>query len=115
MAEAVRRKRMQLAKLFSLPTIISALPKARSHPIPELKDSGFASQIQRVTASLFDDEATEQAISHAGRSVLMVSGFMMEAVVLDSVMDARARGYEVIVPVDDSGSPSARTEQAVIR
>jgi hypothetical protein len=109
---------LQLAKLFSLPTIISLVPEGNSPPelIAELSNSvGFAPEMLRATASLFRDALTTQAIASSSRSVLIVAGFMMEAVVLNTVLDARAHRYEVPVAVDACGSPSARTEQAVLR
>jgi nicotinamidase-related amidase len=68
----------------------------------------------RSTASLFGDSATEDAIAHSGRKVLIVAGFMMEAVVLSTVFDALSKGYKVVVPVDACGSSSVRTEAAVL-
>jgi nicotinamidase-related amidase len=75
---------------------------------------GFAQNLLHTTNSLFAGLPTVQAIEQSGRRVLIVAGFMMEAVVLDTVLDARAAGYEVLVAVDACGSPSLRTEQAVI-
>jgi nicotinamidase-related amidase len=112
------RALLQLAKLFSLPTIISVVPDGNNPPqvIAELSGiGGFAPEMLRATASLFGDAGTTQAIARSGRKVLIVAGFMMEAVVLNTVLDALALGYEVIVAVDACGSPSARTEQAVLR
>lgn len=109
---------LQLAKLFSLPTIISVVPDGNNPPqvIAELSGiGGFAPEMLRTTASLFGDAATKQAIARAGRKVLIVAGFMMEAVVLNTVLDGLALGYEVLVAVDACGSPYARTEQAVLR
>ena len=109
---------LQLARLFSLPTIISVVPEGNSPPqvIAELSGiGGFAPEMLRATASLFGDAATAQAIARSGRKVLLVAGFMMEAVVLNTVLDGLALGYEVLVAVDACGSPSARTEQAVLR
>jgi len=71
--------------------------------------------MMRTTASLIGDEATLQTIERSGRKVLIVTGFMMEAVVLATVLDARAQGYEVVVAVDACGSTSERTERAVER
>jgi hypothetical protein len=109
---------LQLAKLFSLPTIISVVPDGNNPPqvIAELSGiGGFAPEMLRATASLFGDAATTQAIARSGRKVLIVAGFMMEAVVLNTVLDGLALGYEVLVAVDACGSPYARTEQAVLR
>ena len=109
---------LQLAKLFSLPTIISVVPEGKNPPqvIDELNDtSGFAPEMLRATASLFSDAPTTAAIALSARRVLIVAGFMMEAVVLSTVLDALTLGYEVIISVDACGSLSTRTEAAVLR
>ncbi|MDT7813307.1 MAG: hypothetical protein QOJ42_3223, partial [Acidobacteriaceae bacterium] len=96
----------------------SVVPDGNNPPqvIAELSGiGGFAPEMLRATASLFGDAATTQAIARSGRKVLIVAGFMMEAVVLNTVLDGLALGYEVLVAVDACGSPYARTEQAVLR
>jgi len=108
----------QLARLFSLPTILSVVPEGKNppHVIDELADtSGFAPEMLRATASLFGDAPTTAAIARSGRRVLIVAGFMMEAVVLSTVLDAFTHGYEVLIPVDACGGSSTRTEAAVLR
>ena len=108
----------QLSRLFAMPVIISVVPEGKNPPqvIAELaQKDGYAPQLMRTTASLFGDEATTHAIERSGRKVLIVAGFMMEAVVLATVLDARAQGYEVVVAVDACGSTSERTERVVER
>jgi nicotinamidase-related amidase len=108
----------QLAKRFSLPTLISVVPEGSNPPqlIAELTDTaGFAPAMPRATASLFGDAAITETIARNGRKILIVAGFMIEAVVLDTVLDALGHGYEVLVPVDACGSPSPRAEAAVLR
>jgi nicotinamidase-related amidase len=108
----------QLARLFSLPSIISVVLEGKNsrQVIAELNDtSGFTPEMLRATARLFGDAATTETIARSGRKVLSVAGFMMEAVVLSTVLEALARGYKVLVPVDACGSPSTRTEGAVLR
>jgi len=109
---------LQLAQLFLLPTIISVVPEGKNPPrmIDELADTGdLAPPMLRSSASLFGDEATIAAIEKSGRKVLIIAGFMMEAVALSTVLEALAHGYIVVVPVDACGSPSSRTEGAVMR
>jgi hypothetical protein len=108
---------LEIAKLFSLPTILSVVPEGDKTPelISELRGSGFAQEKQRVSVSPFLDEATRDLLAQAGRKVLIVGGFATEAVVLHAVLDARAQGYEVLVPVDVCGGMSERTEQAALR
>ncbi len=65
--------------------------------------------------SPFFDEATKNFLVQSRRKVLVIGGFATEAVVLHAVLDARAQGYEVLVPVDVCGGMSERTEQAALR
>jgi nicotinamidase-related amidase len=61
------------------------------------------------------DEGTNNLLGRSRRKVLIIGGFATEAVVLHAVLDARAQGYEVLVPVDVCGGLSERTEQAALR
>ena len=108
---------LEIAKLFSLPTILSLVPEGDKAPelISELRDSSFAREKLRATASPFSDEATENSLAQSRRQVLIIGGFATEAVVLHAVLDARAQGYDVLVPVDVCGGMSERTEQAALR
>ena len=108
----------QLARLFALPMIVSVVPEGKQPPqlIDELLDATEATpQRQRSTVGLFGDAPTSAAIAQSGRKVLIVAGFMMEAVVLNTVLEALDDGYKVLVAVDACGSSSARTEAAVLR
>jgi isochorismatase family protein len=108
---------IEIARLFSLPTTLSVVPEGDKAPelIPELRGSSFAQGKLRASASPFFDEATKNLLAHSKRRVLVIGGFATEAVVLHAVLDARAQGYEVLVPVDVCGGMSERTEQAALR
>jgi hypothetical protein len=108
---------MEVAKLFSLPTTLSVVPEGDKAPelISELRGGGFAQEKLRASASPFLDEGTNNLLGRSRRKVLIIGGFATEAVVLHAVLDARAQGYEVLVPVDVCGGLSERTEQAALR
>jgi hypothetical protein len=108
---------LEIAKLFSLPTTLSVVPEGDKAPelISELRGSGFAQEKLRATASPFLDEVTKNLLAQSRRKVLIIGGFATEAVVLHAVLDARAQGYDVLVPVDVCGGISERTEQAALR
>jgi hypothetical protein len=108
---------LEIARLFSLPTTLSVVPEGDEAPelISELRGSGFAQEKLRVSVSPFWDEATKTLLAQSKRKVLIIGGFATEAVVLHAVLDARAEGYEVLVPVDACGGMSERTERAVLR
>jgi hypothetical protein len=108
---------LEIAKLFSLPTTLSVVPEGDKAPelISELRGSGFAQEKLRASASPFFDTATKNLLAQSRRKVLIIGGFATEAVVLHAVLDARAHGYDVLVPVDVCGGMSERTEQAALR
>ena len=108
---------LEIAKLFSLPTTLSVVPEGDKAPelISELRDSGFVEEKRRASASPFLDETTRNLLAQSRRKVLIIGGFATEAVVLHAVLDARAQGYDVLVPVDVCGGLSERTEQSALR
>jgi hypothetical protein len=108
---------LEIAKLFSLPTTLSIVPEGDKTPelIFELRCSGFAQEKPRASASPFLDAATKNLLAQSRRKVLIIGGFATEAVVLHAALDARAEGYEVLVPVDVCGGMSERTELAALR
>lgn len=108
---------LEIARLLSLPTTLSAVPEGGKAPelIGELRGSGFAHEQLRISASPFGDEATKTVLAQSKRNVLIVGGFATEVVVLHAALDARAQGYDVVVPVDACGGMSERTEQAALR
>lgn len=108
---------LQMAKLFSLPTVLSTVPEQQKQPelITELRNSGFAPEKMRMSASPFLDSATVEAVCGSDRKVLIIAGVLTEVVTLHAVLDACARGYQVLVPVDACGGSSERTENAAFR
>ena len=107
---------LEIARLFSLPTTLSVVSEDDKAPqlISELRGSGFAREKLHVPVSPFLDEATENLLAQSKRKVLIIGGFATEAAVLHAVLDARAEGYEVLVPVDACGGMSERTERAAL-
>lgn len=68
-----------------------------------------------MSASPFLDSATVEALGGSDRKVLIIAGFAAEVVTVHAVLDALARGYQVLVPVDACGGFSERTENAAFR
>ena len=109
---------LQLAKLFSLPAILSVVPEDGKAPelIPELEVGyGTVPHFLRSSANPFLDQNTRNALAKNDRKTMIIAGFATEAVVLYAVLDAVKAGYKVIVPVDACGGLSERTEQAAFR
>jgi hypothetical protein len=108
----------RVARLLHLPMHFSVVPDGDQSPqlIPDLaRVAEGVPQRLRVSASPFLDESIRAAIAGAGRRNLVIAGFATEAVVLHSVRDALAAGYDVHVPVDACGGISSRTEEATFR
>ena len=80
-----------------------------------MRNSGFAQEKLRSSASPFTEPSTAEALARPGRKVLVVAGFATEVVVLHAALDARKQGYLVLIPVDVCGGMSERTEQAALR
>jgi nicotinamidase-related amidase len=108
---------LEVARLFSLPTTLSVVPEGdkASELISELRESGFAQEKLRASASPFLDEAAKNLLAQSRRKVLIIGGFATEAVVLHAVLDACAPRLRSIGPVDVCGGMSERTEQAALR
>jgi nicotinamidase-related amidase len=68
-----------------------------------------------MTVDAFLDPQTREAIDAIKRPVLVIAGFAMEAVVLNTALSALESDYQVQVPVDACGGLSARTEDAALR
>ena len=108
---------LDLAELFALPTTLSVVPEGEKAPplIPELRNSGFAQEKLRSSASPFTEPSTAEALARSALKVLVVGGFATEVVVLHAVLDTRKHRYQVLIPLDVCGGMSERTEQAALR
>lgn len=108
----------KLGRLLDIPMTFSVVPsdgKAGS-VIKELKSySTSENTFQRRLTGSFSDPEMVSALARNERRVLVVSGYVTEVAVLQSVIAALKAGYIVHVPVDTMGSPSSRTEAAAIR
>jgi hypothetical protein len=63
---------LEIAKLFSLPTILSVVPEGDKAPelISELRGSGIAQEKPRVSVSPFGDEPTKTLLAQSKRTFL---------------------------------------------
>lgn len=107
----------KVARLLNIPITFSLVPlggKAGT-PIPGLAAyAGAKNTFRRVVAGSFSDKAMVSSLASHKRKVLVISGYATEVAVLQSALGALEAGYIVHIPVDAIGSPSRRTEPAVI-
>jgi nicotinamidase-related amidase len=108
----------EVARLLGLPMIYSLVPVAGNagRLMNELQPySNEKNTFDRILAGSFTDHSMVAALAQHRRKTLVVSGYATEVAVLQTALAARKAGYRVFIPVDAVGSPSARTESAVLR
>lgn len=107
----------KVARLLNIPITFSLVPLGGKPgtPIPGLADYAEAKNtFRRVVAGSFSDKTMVDALARNKRKVLVISGYATEIAVLQTALGALEAGYIVHIPVDAIGSPSRRTEPAVI-
>jgi nicotinamidase-related amidase len=107
----------KVAQLLNIPITFSLVPLGgkTGAPIPGLVPYATAQNtFRRVVAGSFSDKEMVDSLASHKRKVLVISGYASEIAVLQSALGAIEAGYTVHIPVDAIGSPSRRTEPAVI-
>ena len=109
----------QLAKIFSMPSIISGVPRqdgAAPTMIPQIAEGlGGYSVYQRTTADSFRNPEIVAAVQGTGRKTLLISGVSSEVAVQLPALTAADMGYRVFMVADACGGISERTEHAAIQ
>lgn len=107
----------KVGQLLNIPITFSLVPLGGKPgaPIPGLAPYVTdQNTFRRVVAGTFSDKAMVDSLASHKRKVLVISGYASEIAVLQSALGAIEAGYTVHIPVDAIGSPSRRTEPAVI-
>ena len=97
--------------------VTNGLPSKPSGPLyPQLRDViGDHPVIERGgNFDSFLDPAFAEAIENTGRRRLIIAGVSTEGCVLQTVMGALRRGYEVYVVIDASASVTKETHNAAV-
>jgi nicotinamidase-related amidase len=109
----------KLAKLFGLPTIVSAVPGQDGKPatiMPEISTGlGELPTYYRTTTDSFDDVAIKEAIAATGRKTILISGVATEVAVQLPALSGSDLGYRIFIVIDAVGGISERTEDAALR
>ncbi len=110
----------KLARVFDMPTLISAIPDHGGGPaqvIPDMAEvrGGPIETIQRTTPDSWANDAIRAAIQKTGRKTLILSGVATEIAIQLLALSATANGYKVYVVTDACGGLSARSEDAALR
>lgn len=110
---------LKLAKIFDLPTIVTAVPGGDgkvSKLLDEVEAARSSAQLLvRTTANSFNDKEIVEAIRKTERTIMLVSGVATEVAVQLPSLSAAAEDYDVRVLIDCCGGVSPRTEDAAMR
>jgi nicotinamidase-related amidase len=107
----------QLAKLFDIPVIVTAVPGAdgKAKVMPEIGEVlGDVPTHYRSTADSFLNEAIAAAISASGRTTILISGVATELAVQLPALTGIDLGYRTFVVLDACGGTNERAEQAAL-
>lgn len=106
----------QLAKIFDLPVIVTAVPTPDGSPaklMPEIEAAlGPVTPMIRTTTDSFDNAAIREAVEATGRKLLLICGVATEVAVQRPSLSAVRNGYTVHVVLDACGGISERSESA---
>ena len=108
----------RLAKLFDLPTLVTAVPAPNGAAtiMPEIEEIlGEIPVYYRTTADAFENDAIRQAVEATGRKTILLSGVATELAVQMPALSGSDLGYRMFVVVDAVGGVSQRTEEAAFR
>jgi nicotinamidase-related amidase len=107
----------QLAKLFDIPAIVTAVPgqDGTAKILPEIEQGyGKLPTHYRTTADSFLNEAIAKAIENSGRKTILISGVATELAVQLPALTGVDLGYRTFIVLDACGGTSERTEHAAI-
>ena len=105
----------RLAKVFSLPTVLSTVNVANGQPptIPELREvlSDFV-ELDRTQINSWEDAEFHRAVEATGRNKLVMAALWTEVCLTFPALDAIREGYEVYPVVDAVGGTSPEAHRA---
>ena len=100
----------QLAKIFSMPVIVSTVPGRDGGPakvMPVIGEIlGHLTHYQRTTPACFANEVIAAAVAATGRKTVIVSGVATEVAVQLACLSALEHGYRAQIAVDACGGIS---------
>ena len=106
----------QIATLFELPVIVSALhlsPGSDAKIMPEIGQAlGDFTVHYRTSADSLENPDIKAEVESTGRKTLLIGGTVTEIAVQMATLSGLALGYRVFVVVEAVAGASERTEQA---
>lgn len=97
---------LEVARILSVPVLASEqYPKGLGPTVPPLRERLDASEIHaKLAFSCGRDEALQASVCASGRNQLVLAGVETHVCVLQTALDFRARGFDVYVVADATGS-----------
>ena len=106
----------QIAALFGLPVVVSALHQpagSDAKMMPEIGEAlGDYAVHYRTSADSLENEGIRAALESTGRKTLLIGGTVTEIAVQMAALSGLALGYRVFVVVEAVAGASERTEEA---
>jgi hypothetical protein len=92
--------------LLGVPLVISRqYPKGLGDTVPEIREvTGKATVLDKTTFSCYQDEAIRKAVAATGRRHIVLSGTEAHVCVLQTAIDLREAGFQVVLVADCVGS-----------
>jgi len=106
------------AAAFSVPVVAStSASRVYSGPLlPALQDAlPSVKAIERKNMNVWEDDSARNAVVAAGRTRLIVAGFLTEACVTFPVLSALADGFDVFVVGDACGGLTPESHELALR
>ena len=100
-------------ELLRVPVIISRqYPKGLGDTIAEIREvTGNATVLDKTSFSCYGDADIRQALEGSGRKTAILGGVEAHVCVLQTAVDLRAAGYQVVYVVDCVGSRKAEDKE----
>lgn len=100
-------------KLLQVPAIVSRqYPKGLGDTVAEIREvTDTAAVLDKTSFSCYGDAGIRQALEHSGRTTIILGGTEAHVCVLQTAVDLRAAGYQVIYVVDCMGSRTTEDKQ----
>lgn len=106
--EVVRRSRILFSglSLLQVPIVISRqYPKGLGDTVPAIREAAAGAAVHDKTAfSCFEEPELRAALEASGRRTVIVAGVEAHICVLQTVIDLRANGFQVVFAADCTGS-----------
>ena len=100
-------------ELLRIPVIISRqYPKGLGDTVAEIREvTGYATVLDKTSFSCYGDAGIHQALERSGRKTVILGGTEAHVCVLQTAVDLRTAGYQVVNVIDCMGSRKAEDKK----